>query len=102
MAAPSIVEADDDDDAVSGRRAARRRSGKRIELSNVNLSYGLPFFILSAELMIRWNHIAGVQTLGSTGQLLPLIAGAASLVRVVYMFLVLLFTKGYSELVVVI
>lgn len=39
------------------------------------------YFILSIELTILWNGIAGVHTVTSTGQLIPLIIGVVSSVR---------------------
>jgi hypothetical protein len=51
---------------------------------NVILSLSLVFFILSTELIIRWNKIQGVGVIGSTGQLLPIIAAAYGFIQVVY------------------
>jgi hypothetical protein len=67
-----------------------------IKLSNISLSFSLAFFILSTELVIRWNHISNVNRLGSTGQLLPFITGLASLVRVLYKFVVKAMRHDYG------
>lgn len=39
--------------------------------------------ILAVELTIRWNNIEGISSLGSTGQLLPLVISVAGLIAVV-------------------
>lgn len=39
------------------------------------------WFILSVELTIRWNKISGIQTIQTTGQLIPFVVGVASFVR---------------------
>lgn len=52
--------------------------------SNLTLSTGLILFIIGVEMMIRWNHIVGVNSLGSTGQLLPLIIGVGGMFRVIH------------------
>ncbi|KAA8893584.1 hypothetical protein FN846DRAFT_978281 [Sphaerosporella brunnea] len=41
------------------------------------------FFILMVELMIEWNHITGVGTFGSVGQLIPLLMGIGNVFSVV-------------------
>ncbi|KAF8456604.1 hypothetical protein BGX38DRAFT_1266354 [Terfezia claveryi] len=46
------------------------------------LSGTLLVFIIAVELTIRWNKIEGVQAIGSTGQLLPVIIGVGGVVRV--------------------
>ncbi|KAI9795923.1 MAG: hypothetical protein M1835_004952 [Candelina submexicana] len=40
--------------------------------------------ILAAELEIRWNHISEVQTIGTVGQLIPLVLGVGGLLEVVW------------------
>jgi hypothetical protein len=67
-----------------------------VQLQNVSLSFSMFMFIISAELVIHWNHIRGVYVLGGTGQLLALVTGAASFIRVVYKFLVKWFRKEYG------
>ena len=44
----------------------------------------LPLLILEPELLIRWNHIEGVGTIRSTGQLIPLVVAISGLVIVLY------------------
>lgn len=60
---------------------------------SVVFSTALLFFILGVELIIRWNHIQGVGTLGSTGQLLPLIIGIGGMFRVAYHLLARAYNK---------
>lgn len=55
--------------------------------SNLTLSTGLILFIIGVEMMVRWNHIEGVDSLGSTGQLLPLIIGVGGMFRVIHCLL---------------
>lgn len=50
-------------------------------------SAGLILFIIGVEMMVRWNHIGGVNSLGSTGQLLPLIIGVGGMFRVIHCLL---------------
>lgn len=49
----------------------------RIELAGQSSALGL--FISIIEITIRWNHIVGVDSLKSTGQLIPLIIGICGL-----------------------
>jgi len=39
---------------------------------------------IATELTIKWNHIAGVDSVSSAGQMIPLIIGAAAVVRIFY------------------
>ncbi|KAI5849324.1 hypothetical protein DFP73DRAFT_540205 [Morchella snyderi] len=65
----------------------RSKPGKGFEETTmVILSGSLISFMLTVELMIRWNHIVGVNEMGSTGQLLPLIMAIGSFIRVLYLF----------------
>jgi hypothetical protein len=60
-------------------------SGKPVTtLTHTSFSFELPLFILMIELMIKWNKIAGVHTISSTGQLIPLVVGGSGFVRVLY------------------
>lgn len=52
--------------------------------SKLSFSGALLLFITAVELMVRWNHIQGVDSLGSTGQLLPLIIGIGGMFRVIH------------------
>ncbi|KAF8440694.1 hypothetical protein BGX38DRAFT_1205406 [Terfezia claveryi] len=54
----------------------------KIRKQNVGFSGALLLFILSVELIIRWNKIQGVGAIGSTGQLLPVIIGVGGVGRV--------------------
>lgn len=55
-----------------------------VKIENIAVSSGLVFFIVASELNIRWNHIRGVNSLGSTGQLIPLVVAGSGLIRVLY------------------
>jgi len=46
--------------------------------------YLLPVLIMAPEFLIRWNHIEGVGTVRSTGQLIPLIIAVTGLVNMLY------------------
>lgn len=43
------------------------------------------FFVTSSELQLRWNHLIGIDSLSTTGQIIPLTIGLLSLVRVTYL-----------------
>ncbi|RPB18844.1 hypothetical protein L211DRAFT_686771 [Terfezia boudieri ATCC MYA-4762] len=55
----------------------------KLRKQNVGFSGALLLFILSVELIIRWNKIQGVGAIGSTGQLLPVIIGVGGVGRVI-------------------
>jgi len=55
----------------------------KLRKQNVGFSGALLLFIISVELIIRWNKIEGVGAIGSTGQLLPVIIGVGGVGRVV-------------------
>ena len=42
----------------------------------------MTFSILAIELIIRWNSISGVYTIGSTGQVIPFTIGIGGLIKV--------------------
>ncbi|KIO27778.1 hypothetical protein M407DRAFT_22954 [Tulasnella calospora MUT 4182] len=44
----------------------------------------LAFIVTSTELLIRWNHIHNVYSVGGTGQLIPLIVSSMGFIPVVY------------------
>ena len=48
----------------------------------------LPVLIMAPEFLIRWNHIGGVGTIRSTGQLIPFVVAVAGLVNILYKILV--------------
>ena len=48
----------------------------------------IPTLIMCTEFLIRWNHIEGVGTARSTGQLIPLVVAISGLVSVFYKMLV--------------
>lgn len=59
-----------------GKRHMRGWTGFGIRM------FSLSMFILTVELVIRWNHIQGVNQMGSTGQVLPLVVSIGSLIGV--------------------
>jgi len=87
MGKPSIQEAPEvgpslsrADTMLRGRKPQHRSSFVR-HLSlfyNVYTVLSIVWFILSIELTIRWNNIQGVNTIDSTGQLIPFIIGCVS------------------------
>lgn len=56
---------------------------------NYNIAIGaflfLALYIVPAELQLRWNHIDGVNTVDTTGQIIPLSLGSLSLIRSIYL-----------------
>lgn len=56
-------------------------------------SFALGSTIASTELIIRWNHIQNVNSVGGTGQLIPLIVSCLSFIRLAYK----LFTQARPE-----
>jgi hypothetical protein len=62
-------------------------------LTSLGMSGILVFFIITIELMIRWNRINGVNTVDSTGQLLPLIIGIGGIFRVLHRLCINLLKK---------
>jgi hypothetical protein len=46
----------------------------------------LVLFTVSTELIIKWNQISGVNSIQSTGQILPLIVGVGSLIRIIWKY----------------
>ncbi|KIO21841.1 hypothetical protein M407DRAFT_28553 [Tulasnella calospora MUT 4182] len=46
----------------------------------------LGFTVASTELIIRWNHIQNVNSIGGTGQLIPLIVACLAFIRLLYKF----------------
>ena len=53
------------------------------------LATWLIFIILSIELIIKWNHITGAYSFSDSGQWIVLLAAICSLVKVMWMWLVL-------------
>lgn len=44
----------------------------------------LVFSVLGIELTLVWNHISGIYTVGSIGQLIPFVIGLGGLIQVCY------------------
>jgi hypothetical protein len=56
---------------------------------NYNIALGafvfLVAYIVPAELQLRWNHLEGINTVNTTGQIIPLALGSLSLIRSIYL-----------------
>lgn len=82
--------------AFHEERTASGHSGQHeTVLTHTSFSLDLALFILTIELIIKWNHIQGVNTLGNTGQILPLIVGGSGLLRVLYKTVYKVVRKDY-------
>ncbi|OCL02541.1 hypothetical protein AOQ84DRAFT_443296 [Glonium stellatum] len=79
------------DTTISTSHSGQRKT----VLTRTSFSFDLALFILTIELIIKWNHIQGVNTLGNTGQILPLIVGGSGLLRVLYKTLYKFIRKDY-------
>jgi hypothetical protein len=67
-----------------------------IGLLDRSIPFSMVFFILSTELTIRWNHIGGVNTMGSTGQILPIVTATASFISVMWQLVVNMMKGDYG------
>jgi hypothetical protein len=76
------VDAEADDDADDAARSERvlQPSWKAVLLSLV----GLALLVVAVELTLYWNEVEGVYSLGSTGQVFPLVVGVAGLSRLLW------------------
>ena len=45
----------------------------------------LLFYIIASELQLRWNHLTDINTVTTTGQIIPLVLGSFSLLRTLYL-----------------
>jgi hypothetical protein len=103
MGKPSIQEAPEVGPALSradtmlgGRKPLHRSSfWRRLSLLyNIYAMLSIAWFIiLSIELTIRWNNIQGVNTIDSTGQLIPFIIGCVSASQTVKKLILLALAK---------
>lgn len=73
------------------------KAGDTTSTSNITFSTALILFIVGVEMMVWWNHIEGVNSLGSTGQLLPLIIGVGGTFRVIHSLFAELFGKLFNH-----
>lgn len=73
----------------------QNRSDHRIfcSLLNVCVFLSIAWFITSIENTIRWNGIRGVNSINTTGQLIPLIVGCVSASQVVKKLMLLVGAK---------
>jgi hypothetical protein len=45
----------------------------------------LAFYIIASELQLKWNHLDGINSVNTTGQIIPLTLGVLSLVRSIWL-----------------
>jgi hypothetical protein len=45
----------------------------------------LIFYIVASELQLKWNHLDGINSLNTTGQIIPLVIGTLSLLRTIFL-----------------
>jgi hypothetical protein len=45
----------------------------------------LTFYIIASELQLKWNHLDGINSVNTTGQIIPLTLGVMSLVRSIWL-----------------
>jgi hypothetical protein len=57
------------------------------QLNLVNNFTTASIVVVATELTIKWNHVTGVNTLSSAGQLIPFVIGLGVVVRVLYVWL---------------
>jgi hypothetical protein len=57
--------------------------GKPVPSRISAVSY-LGFVILAFELQFRWNHVDGINSLSSAGQIIPLTIGTMSLIQAIF------------------
>ena len=62
-------------------------------LWNIGVILSIAWFIASIEFTIRWNDIRSVDTISTTGQLIPFIIGCVSASQVVKKLVLLAFAK---------
>jgi hypothetical protein len=60
------------------------------QYTNISISLALAFFIVSTELIIKWNDIQEVNNIQSTGQILPVVVGGGGLIRTIWKFCLLI------------
>ncbi|KAK3379136.1 hypothetical protein B0T24DRAFT_145958 [Lasiosphaeria ovina] len=66
-------------------------------LFNIYTFLSIAWFIISIELAIKWNNIEGVDSIDSTGQLIPFIIGCVSASQILKKIILLALSKKYPE-----
>jgi hypothetical protein len=67
-------------------------------IAHIGTAMAIAWFIICTELMIHWNQISGVDTINTTGQLIPFIIGVASACRTLQRIALATIKKvSYSE-----
>ena len=101
ISAVSKILAFHEEHTASNTSVATGHSGQHeTVLTHTSFSLDLALFILTIELIIKWNHIQGVNTLGNTGQILPLIVGGSGLLRVLYKTVYKVVRKDYRQYII--
>ena len=49
------------------------------------LTLALIFYIVASELQLGWNNLDGINSLNTTGQIIPLVIGTLSLLRTIFL-----------------
>jgi len=49
------------------------------------LTLTLVFYIVASELQLGWNNLDGINSLNTTGQIIPLVIGTLSLLRTLFL-----------------
>jgi hypothetical protein len=53
-------------------------------MRKVGLLVGVVSWTVGTELVVRWNKVSNVNTIGTTGQLIPFVIGVSGLVEIFY------------------
>ena len=68
---------------------AKPKTAEGPDKENLNSAIGslvfLALYILATELQMRWNHLDGINSVNTTGQIIPLVLGCLSLIRSIYL-----------------
>ena len=66
-------------------------------LDSASHAVALIWTILGIELTLLWNSVSGVYAVDSTGQLIPLVIGSASLVPIAYKSCLVAFPASFPS-----
>ncbi|KAI1389040.1 uncharacterized protein F4822DRAFT_267711 [Hypoxylon trugodes] len=66
-------------------------------LWNVVVVFAIVWFILSIEFTLLWNNVEGINSIASTGQLIPLVIGCVSTGQVIKKVILLGLAKKYDD-----
>lgn len=71
-------------EAASVHSLSRWQRSMNTVTSLHNEIFVLIFYIVASELQLKWNHLDGINSIDSTGQIIPLALGTFSLIRALY------------------